>query len=154
MRIRLAVRYVLRTVAVLSLGASFAGGCSRQGEGERCDFIKAAGSGDCDSGLVCKRCEELQDGTTDRCCPAGTQFSDSRCQPGTSNTCSSNTGTGGSSATGGSSGSSGTAGNQSGSGGTETGGSSGTEAGGTGGTDGSGDVAGQAGDAQAGTSGG
>jgi hypothetical protein len=147
MLLRLAVRYVLRTVAVLSLGASFAGGCSRQGEGERCDFFKAAGSGDCDSGLVCKLCEELQDGTTDRCCPAGTQFSDSRCQPGTSNTCATNTGTGGSSATGGSPGSAGTAGNQSG-------GNGGTEAGGTGGTDGSGDVAGQAGDAQAGTTGG
>jgi hypothetical protein len=153
MLLRLAVRYVLRTVAVLALGASFSGGCSRQGEGERCDYFKAAGNGDCDSDLVCKRCEELQDGTTDRCCPAGTQYNDARCQPGTSNTCSANTGTGGNAPTAGSSGSGGISGNQSGgNGGTETGGTGGTETGGTAGSDG--EVAGQAGDAQAGTAGG
>jgi hypothetical protein len=153
MLLRLAVRYVLRTVTVFALGASFAGGCSRQGEGERCDYFKAAGNGDCDSDLVCKRCEELQDGTTDRCCPAGTQYNDARCQPGTSNTCTSNTGTGGRAGTAGSSGSAGTSGNQSGgNGGTETGGNGGTDTGGTAGTDG--DIAGQAGDAQAGTAGG
>lgn len=155
MLLRLAVRYLLRTVAVFALGASFASGCSRQGEGERCDSWKA-GDTDCDSGLVCKRCEDLQDGTTDRCCPPGTEYSDARCQPGSSNSCSTNTGTGGTSATGGSAGSGGSA--MSGSGGTsgnETGGTAGTDAetGGTGGTDG-GDVGGQAGEAQAGTAGG
>lgn len=146
MLLRLAVRYLVRTVAVFALGASFAGGCSRQGEGERCDSWKA-GDTDCDSGLVCKLCEDLQDGTTDRCCPPGTEYSDSRCQPGTSNSCASNTGTGGTTATGGTSGSGGAM--------SGTGGTAGTEAetGGTGGTENA-DAGGQAGEAQAGAAGG
>lgn len=152
MLLRLAARYFLRTAAVLTLGASFAGGCSRQGEGERCDWRKAGGNGDCDSGLVCKLCEDLQDGTTDRCCPPGNTYSDSRCQPGTSLTCEAQTGTGGTSSTGGTSGSGGTGAIS----GNDGGGTGGTDGGGTdaGGTDGGGsagaDTAGQAGDTQAG----
>ena len=153
MLLRLAARYLLRTVAVLTLGASFAGGCSRQGEGERCDLRKAGGDGDCDSGLVCKLCTELQDGTTDRCCPPGTQYSDSRCQPGSSNTCGTGTGgtgTGGTSASGGAAGDDGNS-ETGGTGGITTGGTAGTESGGSAGTGISGgDAGGQAGDTAAG----
>jgi hypothetical protein len=64
------------------LGAVLVPGCSKQGEGERCDKV-AAGNDDCDSGLVCVDANELADESTDRCCPPeGEAFSDSRCAPG------------------------------------------------------------------------
>jgi len=156
MLLRLAARYFLRTAAICALGASFAGGCSRQGEGERCDRLKAGGDGDCDSGLVCTLCGELQDGLTDRCCPADGKFSDSRCQPGTSTRCSQDT-TAGTGGTGGTAGSGGTGGTSSG--GSDSGGSSGdgsTESGGTagGGAGGTAGASGEAGEANAGSAGG
>jgi hypothetical protein len=55
-------------IVTLGLALTFVG-CSRQGEGERCDFT-AAGDTDCDEGLVCVKCPELRTGTVDRCCPA------------------------------------------------------------------------------------
>jgi hypothetical protein len=157
MLLRLAARYFLRTAAICALGASFAGGCSRQGEGERCDRLKAGGDGDCDSGLVCTLCGDLQDGLTDRCCPPDGKYSDSRCQPGTSTRCSQDTvGTGGTAGAGGTAGSGGTAGTSSGGSDSASGGSSGdasTESGGTsgGGTGGTSGASGEAGEANAGT---
>ena len=55
-------------------------GCSRQSEAERCDK-EAAGDTDCNTGLVCIRCDELRSGSIDRCCPpnAGDE-SDQNCQ--------------------------------------------------------------------------
>lgn len=51
-------------------------GCSKQGEGERCDHEKA-GDSDCDDGLVCVMADDGQD----RCCPpSGAAVGDSRCQ--------------------------------------------------------------------------
>lgn len=47
--------------------------CSKQGEGERCDFA-VAGNSDCDVGLVCRKAD------VDRCCPPlGDRVSDARC---------------------------------------------------------------------------
>jgi hypothetical protein len=67
-------------LSMLALALTFAGGCSRQGEGERCDKAKA-GDSDCDAGLVCVAETELLSRGADRCCPEGTNFSDSRCTP-------------------------------------------------------------------------
>jgi hypothetical protein len=55
-------------IVAFGVALSFVG-CSRQGEGERCD-VAAAGDTDCDAGLVCVRCRLLRAGTVDRCCPA------------------------------------------------------------------------------------
>ena len=55
-------------IVAFGVALSFVG-CSRQGEGERCDFA-AAGDTDCDPGLECITCPELRTGTVDRCCPA------------------------------------------------------------------------------------
>ena len=66
-------------IVALGLGLSFVG-CSKQGEGERCDQI-AAGNTDCEDGLVCVACTQLRTGVVDRCCPAtpGAE-SDAACQ--------------------------------------------------------------------------
>jgi hypothetical protein len=59
----------LSQTAVILLGFStFFVGCSRQSEGERCDK-EAAGDTDCNTGLYCIRCDQLQRGGVDRCCP-------------------------------------------------------------------------------------
>ncbi len=50
-------------------------GCSRQGEGERCD-LAANGHNDCEEGLFCTPAS----GDVDRCCPPqGAAIEDSRC---------------------------------------------------------------------------
>jgi hypothetical protein len=64
--LRLVVRASLLALAAGSLGV----GCSRQGEGERCD-LRANGHDDCDSGLLCFSCLDLNDHDVDRCCPPG-----------------------------------------------------------------------------------
>ena len=132
-------------IVAFGLALSFVG-CSRQGEGERCDF-SAAGNTDCDAGLVCVTCLQLRTGTVDRCCPEtpGAE-TDSACEradvarePGE---CGAASSTGGTSGSGGSAGGdAGPAGGMSGSG---QGGSSGTS-GGTSGEGGAADVAGAGG---------
>ena len=95
------------------LGAALVPGCSKQGEGERCDQL-AAGNEDCDSGLVCILKSELADESTDRCCPPdGEGISDSRCTRG---------GTVGSGGTGGTSGAAGAPATEGGAPATEQGG--------------------------------
>jgi len=54
-------------VATLAL-AAFAGACSNQGEGERCD--KDNGNLDCQSGLICRRIGAAK---YDLCCPTADQ---------------------------------------------------------------------------------
>jgi uncharacterized membrane protein YgcG len=118
MQFRRAFRFVSRVLIVAGAVASVMGGCSRQGEGERCDF-KNAGHADCDDDLICTLCGKLQGSTVDRCCKADGSFLDERCQPGNNEQtglCGSDTaGRGGS---GGSAGSSGTGGGGTGGGGT------------------------------------
>jgi hypothetical protein len=125
--LRLATRASLIALAI----ASVAVGCSRQGEGERCDF-DAAGHDDCDSGLVCITCDRLADRVTDRCCPPGGGSSDPRCALATSvGTCLTNTGSGSA----GAAGSSAAGASGAGAGGMSAGGSAGTSSGGTAGED-------------------
>jgi hypothetical protein len=125
--LRLATRAALLALAT----ASVAVGCSRQGEGERCD-LEAAGDDDCDSGLVCIACGDLADRVTDRCCPPGGGSSDSRCALGTPNSfCLTNLGSGGSAG----SGASGAGAGGAGAGGMSAGGSAGSSSGGTAGED-------------------
>jgi hypothetical protein len=128
-------------IVALGLALTFVG-CSRQGEGERCDF-NAAGDTDCDEGLVCVTCPELRTGTVDRCCPAtpGAE-SDAACERADVERlgeCNPTTASGGTTGSGGSAGSggAGAAGGMSGSG---QGGSSGGQGGssGSGGTSGEG----------------
>lgn len=122
--IRLAARASLVALAT----ASVAVGCSRQGEGERCD-LAAAGYDDCDSGLICVSCLQLQGHVTDRCCPPGeTDWSDSRCarSPSEAKECVSALGTGGTTGTAGSAGSSG-AGGSAGTAGASSGGTAGED---------------------------
>lgn len=117
--LRSTFRLLARTALVFTAAAALSAGCTRQAEGERCDF-EWAGDQDCESGLVCKACGELLDNTVDRCCPADGTFSATECRPSTSphvgEFCSSHHakgtggtdgagGTGGTGATGGSSGS-------------------------------------------------
>jgi hypothetical protein len=73
--------------AALIAGVAFAmsTGCSRQAEGERCDFLWA-GDQDCDDGLVCTPCGNLQDKKIDRCCRPGGSYADTRCIPTTNPT--------------------------------------------------------------------
>jgi hypothetical protein len=124
--------------------ASVAVGCSRQGEGERCDLV-AAGSDDCDSGLTCISCGNLADHVTDRCCPAPGASSDPRCQrsPNEDATlCPVKGGTGG---TGGSAGASSAGAAGMSSGGAPAGGASGSSGASSGGTAGEDDPAGAGG---------
>lgn len=70
---------LLGFLIAFGLGAALVPGCSKQGEGERCDK-DAARNEDCDSGLVCIPKNQLADESTDRCCPPdGSAISDSRC---------------------------------------------------------------------------
>jgi hypothetical protein len=73
-----------------SLTLALSVGCSKQGEGERCDRA-AAGDTDCEDGLVCTNVGMNED----RCCPPDSAaLGDSRCMRTT-------TSTGGQSSTGG-----------------------------------------------------
>jgi hypothetical protein len=70
-----AARHALAFGLVVLVTALSAGGCSRQGEGERCD-LAANGDDDCDEGLICVS----KVGNVDRCCPPdGADIGDSRC---------------------------------------------------------------------------
>jgi hypothetical protein len=141
--LRLATRASLVALAV----ASVAVGCSRQGEGERCDF-DAAGDDDCDSGLVCTTCERLADRVTDRCCPPGGGSSDSRCALATfEGTCLTEVGSGGSAGAAGTAGAgtSGAGTSGAGAGGMSSGGAAGTAGASSGGTAGEDDPAGAGG---------
>ena len=123
-------------------------GCSRQSEGERCDRT-AAGDTDCNAGLKCIPCAELNSGVVDRCCPAKAgDETTSACQRSATDRadqCTPTTSTGGATGTGGRAGAgaagmsgsgavsgSGGSGAVSGSGGTS--GEAGADQGGTGGT--------------------
>lgn len=75
------LRVIVRVALVVGVAASFGTGCSRQAEGERCDFAWAGPTQDCDDGLVCTQCGKLQDQSTDRCCRADGTYSDTRCIP-------------------------------------------------------------------------
>jgi hypothetical protein len=69
------------------------GACSRNGEGERCDFDNGGsfGNTDCDDGLACISSENLRNSGLagsrgqGRCCPAdeNAPISDERCERGT-----------------------------------------------------------------------
>jgi hypothetical protein len=110
--LRTAFRLLIRVGLVVGVAASFGTGCSRQAEGERCDFAWA-GDQDCDDGLVCTPCHNLQQDDVDRCCKPSGSYTDTRCIPTTNPTgvdCNQHiaTGTGGSGGTGGTSGTGGT----------------------------------------------
>ena len=138
MILRSLLRLAARASLVALATASVAVGCSRQGEGERCD-LAAAGYDDCDSGLICVSCLQLQGHVTDRCCPPGAS-SDPRCarSPSEAKECVSALGTGGTTGT---AGSAGTAGSST----AGAGGSSGTAGASSGGTAGEDDPAGAGG---------
>jgi hypothetical protein len=101
--LRTAFRVFVRVALLVGVAASFGTGCSRQAEGERCDYTWA-GDQDCDDGLVCTQCGSLQDQSVDRCCKPGGAYSDTRCVPTSSPSqmvCNSHlSGTGGSGGTG------------------------------------------------------
>lgn len=59
-----ALRLGFATLVTLALAT---GGCTLQGEGDRCSV--ANGSNDCESPLVCTKRELLTGSTVDRCCP-------------------------------------------------------------------------------------
>jgi hypothetical protein len=101
---RQALRTIARTALVFGAVAAVSAGCTRQAEGERCDF-EWAGDQDCAEGLVCKACGDLLTSNgADRCCPADGNSTDPRCtltQTPTGVPCSSHhSGTGGSSTSG------------------------------------------------------
>lgn len=130
-----------RAAALASFGLLFAlsaGGCSRQAEGERCDY-NANGDDDCEDGLLC-----TPKVGADRCCPpSGAPIDDSRCLAAdapsggpSGGTSSGGSSTGGSTTAGSSSGgiesggtSGGTTGGEMATGGTPAGGTSGGEGG-------------------------
>jgi hypothetical protein len=106
-----ALRIFSRTAFVLATMAVFSASCSRQPEGERCDYQWAGPTQDCNDGLVCTPCGNLQNSVVDRCCRADLTYTDSRCAPAAAptqlycNTHQPNQGSGGSGGTGGSAGS-------------------------------------------------
>lgn len=154
-------RRALRRAAALAAAGLFValtvGGCSRQGEGERCDRT-ANGDEDCEDGLFCV----TKVGNVDRCCPpSGAPIDDSRCSvpdaPSgglTGGTSGGGTDGGGtnSGGTSGSSTSGGTSGGDTASGGTVEPGGAGGEAPGAGGAGGE-NTAGSAGESSAGAGG-
>ena len=92
--LRNALRFLVRAAVVVGVAASFSTGCSRQAEGERCDFTWA-GDQDCDDGLVCTPCGKLQNinqaegaasQKVSRCCLPNGSYTDTRCIPTTSPT--------------------------------------------------------------------
>ncbi len=103
--LRQALRTLTRTALVFGAVAAVSAGCTRQAEGERCDF-EWAGDQDCADGLVCVACGNLLTSNgADRCCPPEGSETDPRCartQVGTDVPCSSHhSGTGGSGGAGG-----------------------------------------------------
>jgi len=63
-----ALSLVVASAVTITLG-SYAQGCSRQGEGERCSRLAGGdGDDDCEEGLICKSGDELGGGS-DICCP-------------------------------------------------------------------------------------
>jgi hypothetical protein len=78
MKLRLITRLASRALLVLLALGSVAPGCSRQGEGERCD-LTANDSLDCDDGLECTPCRRLVEHVVDRCCKPGGASTDPRC---------------------------------------------------------------------------
>ena len=80
------LRMLSRTAFVLATTAVFSTSCSRQPEGERCDYQWAGPSQDCDSGLQCTPCGNLQNSVVDRCCRIDNTYSDPRCAPSTAPT--------------------------------------------------------------------
>jgi hypothetical protein len=107
--LRTALRTLVRAAIVIGSVSSLATGCSRQSEGERCDYTWA-GDQDCDDGLVCTPCGKLQEPTNSRCCRANGTYTDTRCIPTTNpsgNQCDTHSSsTGGTTSSGGSAGSS------------------------------------------------
>jgi hypothetical protein len=75
------LRILSRTAFVLATTAVFSTSCSRQPEGERCDYQWAGPTQDCDSGLQCTPCGNLQNSVVDRCCRTDNTYSDPRCAP-------------------------------------------------------------------------
>jgi len=73
-------RLALPALLVLFAFGSTTTSCSRQAEGERCDFAANEHS-DCDEGLYCVPCSLLADHVVDRCCPPGNVSNDPRCTP-------------------------------------------------------------------------
>ncbi|HEV8547579.1 MAG TPA: hypothetical protein VGQ57_01105 [Polyangiaceae bacterium] len=71
---------LVRAVLLAATAFAIATGCSRQAEGERCDYHNA-GDQDCDDGLVCTPCGNLQQKSIDRCCRPGGSYTDTRCIP-------------------------------------------------------------------------
>jgi hypothetical protein len=128
-----ALRIFSRSLCVLATVAVFSASCSRQPEGERCDYEWAGPTQDCDSGLVCTPCGNLQNSPVDRCCRNDNTFTDPRCAPSTApnqTSCSTRkeTSTGGTGGTAGSAGTSSMAGSAT-SGGMSASGGSGATAG-------------------------
>lgn len=80
------LRIFSRTAFVLAVMAVFSTSCSRQPEGERCDYEWAGPTQDCDSGLTCVPCGNLQSSVVDRCCRNDGTYSDPRCAPAASPT--------------------------------------------------------------------
>jgi hypothetical protein len=78
---RILPRLLARSIVLLVAGAGVFGGCSRQAEGERCDYEWAGETQDCNDGLVCTPCGNLQDHVVDRCCPSDGSYTDPRCTP-------------------------------------------------------------------------
>ena len=109
--LRLVVRALVQGALVLGAAFSVSSGCSRQAEGERCDFAWA-GDQDCADGLVCTPCGNLQQQSIDRCCKPGGVYTDARCAPGTPTgvVCSSHVSSGTGGTTGASGGTAGTGG--------------------------------------------
>ncbi|HEY3497696.1 MAG TPA: hypothetical protein VGK73_23525 [Polyangiaceae bacterium] len=79
MQVRRVVRQVARGLIFASAAVWVSVGCSRQGEGERCDY-RWGGDSDCDDGLKCYACEFIQGSTVDRCCKISGTAEDERCE--------------------------------------------------------------------------
>ncbi len=73
------LRVLARTAFLLSTAALASASCSRQGEGDRCDYAWAGPDQDCQSDLICTPCGNLQQGTVDRCCRRDGTVTDPRC---------------------------------------------------------------------------
>jgi len=140
--LRIVLRALVQGALVLGAAFSVSSGCSRQAEGERCDFTWA-GDQDCADGLVCTPCGNLQQQSIDRCCKPGGLYTDARCAPGTptglvcnthvgsgtGGTTAASGGTAGMGASSGTSASSGTGGGENAGAGDQVGGSSGAPSG-------------------------
>ncbi|HTQ02999.1 MAG TPA: hypothetical protein VMI54_04050 [Polyangiaceae bacterium] len=74
-----ALRVLARTAFLFSAAAVASVSCSRQGEGDRCDYAWAGPDQDCQSDLICTPCGNLQEGIVDRCCRRDGTVTDPRC---------------------------------------------------------------------------